>query len=134
MKISDIMTLGAATVTEDMLLSQALRIMANHRISALPVLDGDSQLVGIVTEGDFVRAGALSELLSMRDGDRAMALGSRTVEEIMTPNPTAISPDLPIEDAIQLMDRRAFRSIPVATDGRVVGVISRSDLLRTLIE
>ena len=65
MKASDIMTLGAATIRPDASLSQALRIMIDHRISALPVLDDNRQLLGIVTEGDFVRSGvlAIDELL-----------------------------------------------------------------------
>lgn len=136
MKTSDIMTLGAASIAHDAPLSQALRIMVDHRISALPVLDGNGHLLGIVTEGDFVRSGALAvtELLSMDAADRAKALGSRTVEKIMTRNPTTIGPDASVGDAIQLMERHALKRIPVASDGRVLGVISRADLLRMLIE
>lgn len=136
MKASDIMTLGAATIGQDSSLSQALRIMIDHRISALPVLDDNRQLLGIVTEGDFVRSGALAvdELLSMGADDRAKILESRTVGEIMSRDPITVSPDASIQDVVQLMERHSLKRIPVASNGKALGIISRVDLLRVLSE
>lgn len=136
MKASDIMTLGTATVRSDTSLSQALRIMIDHRISALPVLDGNRQLLGIVTEGDFVRSGvlAIAELLSKDPPDRARALESRTVGEIMSRNPITISPEASIQEVVKLMERHTLKRIPVESNGEALGMISRVDLLKMLVE
>lgn len=136
MKASDIMTLGTATIRSDASLSQALRIMIDHRISALPVLDGNRQLLGIVTEGDFMRSGvlAIAELLSKDPPDRARALESRTVGEIMSRNPITISPEASIQDVVKLMERHTLKRIPVESNGEALGMISRIDLLKMLVE
>ena len=136
MKASDIMTLGAATIRPGASLSQALRIMIDHRISALPVLDDNRQLLGIVTEGDFVRSGvlAIDELLSNGEHDRAKILGSRTVGEIMSRDPITISPEASIQEVLKLMERHTLKRILVASNGEALGIISRVDLLRMLIE
>ena len=136
MKASDIMTLGAATIGPDASLSQALRIMIDHRISALPVLDDNRQLLGIVTEGDFVRSGvlAIDKLLLKGGHDREKVLGSRTVGEIMSRDPITISPEASIQEVVKLMERHTLKLIPVASNGEALGIISRVDLLRMLIE
>ena len=136
MKASDIMTLGTATIRSDASLSQALRIMIDHRISALPVLDGNRQLLGIVTEGDFMRSGvlAIAELLSKDPPDRARALESRTVGEIMSRNPITISPEASIQEVVKLMERHTLKRIPVESNGEALGMISRIDLLKMLVE
>ena len=136
MKASDIMTLGAATIGPDASLSQALRIMIDHRISALPVLDDNRQLLGIVTEGDFVRSGvlAIDKLLLKGSHDRAKVLESRTVDEIMSRDPITISPEASIQEVVKLMERHTLKLIPVASNGEALGIISRVDLLRMLIE
>lgn len=136
MKASDIMTVGAATVAHDAPLSQAVRIMADHRISALPVVGDDGRLLGIVTETDFFRSDAprLAALLAMKPDARAAAYDTRTVAAIMTANPTTIDAEQSIEDAVTLMANHPLKRLPVVTAGRVVGMISRSDLLRAMIE
>lgn len=136
MKASDIMTFGAATIKPDASLSQALRIMIDHRISALPVLDDNRQLLGIVTEGDFVRSGvlAIDKLLSKGALDRAKELESRTVGEIMSRDLITISPEASIQDVVQLMEKHTLKRVPVASNGEALGIISRVDLLRLLLE
>jgi CBS domain-containing protein len=136
MKASDIMTLGAATIERNASLFQALRIMIDYRISALPVLDDNRQVVGIVTEGDFVRSGALAveDLLSMEADDRTKALESRIVDEIMSRDPITISPEASLQEVVNLMERHTIRIIPVSSNGRALGIISRVDLLKMLIE
>lgn len=136
MKASDIMTLGAATIDADASLFKALRIMLDHRISALPVLDENDQLLGIVTEGDFVRSGVLAfgELLAKGELDRTNALQSRTVSEIMSRNLITITPESSIQDVVKLMEQHTLKRILVVSNGKALGVISRVDLLRKLIE
>jgi CBS domain-containing protein len=137
MKASDIMSLGAATITHDASLAQAIRTMSNHRISALPVVDQDGHLKGIISEGDFFRRddrpARLSALFGADADARMKALESRTVDEIMSRDSITIESDASMEEAIELMERHAAKRLPVVTQGRVVGVISRADVLHALI-
>lgn len=138
MKASDIMSLGAATITRGQSLEQAIRIMSTHGISALPVVDGEGRLEGIVSEGDFFRRAdrpvSLDMLVNADSSARRRALASRTVEEIMTRDPIAIDADVPIEEAVELMERHELKRLPVMANDRVAGLISRADVLRAMIE
>lgn len=138
MKASDIMSLGAATITRGQSLEQAIRIMSTHGISALPVVDGEGRLEGIVSEGDFFRRAdrpvSLDMLVNADPSARRKALASRTVEEIMTRDPIAIDADVPIEEAVELMERHELKRLPVMANDRVAGLISRADVLRAMIE
>ncbi len=138
MKASDIMSLGAATIRHDASLALAMRTMMNHRISALPVVDGEQHLRGIISEGDFFRRDdqriRLNALFGQTAEARTAALESQTVDEIMSPNPITIGSDAPVEDAIKLMARHDVKRLPVMTGDRIVGLISRVDILRALIE
>lgn len=138
MKASDIMSLGAATIMPDASLTQAIRTMVNHRISALPVVDRNGHLQGIVSEGDFfsnedpfVR---LSALFGTDSDKRRRLLESRTVDDIMSRDPIAIDVDTSIEASFELMEKHAVKRLPVTKEGRVVGLISRADILRALID
>ncbi|WP_374615042.1 CBS domain-containing protein [Sphingorhabdus sp.] len=137
MKASDIMTWGAATVQVDASLEVALRMMISHHISALPVVDGDNLLKGVVTEGDFFRPQALpndlDDLLSMPAGERMRALAGAKVGEIMSRDPVDIDAEATVRDALALMERHAVKRLPVTSDGKVVGLISRADLLSALV-
>lgn len=136
MKTSDIMTLGAATIAQDAPLSRAVRILRDHRISALPVVDSNDLLVGLISEADFFRssAPALAELLAMDADKRADILNACKVEEIMSRNLTTIGPDAAIEEAVKLMEQNTLKRIPVVSNSKVVGMLSRADLLRALID
>lgn len=138
MKASDIMTLGAATTTQDASLAQAIRTMSDHRISALPVLDREGHLQGIISEGDFFRGNerpARLNALFGADADARMnEFESRTVGDIMSRDPVTIGSDASVEEAIDLMEQHAIKRLPVMTEGRVVGLISRADILYALIQ
>ncbi|MCB4858762.1 CBS domain-containing protein [Sphingobium sp. PNB] len=137
MKASDVMSLGAATITHDASLAQAIRTMANHHISALPVVDRGGHLQGIISEGDFFRReerpARLTALFGADANARINALESRTVGEIMSRDPITIGSDASMEEAIELMECHAVKRLPVVTDGRVVGLISRADVLHALV-
>lgn len=137
MKASDIMTLGAATTTPDSSLASAIRCMGDHRISALPVVDGDGQLRGIISEGDFFRRDGqgfrLEELARSGVGSATRELEGRRVAEIMTTALVSVDGDAPVEDAIGLMERHGMKRLPVMAKGKLVGLISRADILRALL-
>jgi CBS domain-containing protein len=138
MKAGDVMTTGAATVRPDAPLAEAARLMVEHRISGLPVVDGQGKLVGIVSEGDFLRPdpGGKPRLLDILASGGTVAgdeLHSRRVEELMTRDPVTIAADTPVEAIVELMHRHNVKRLPVVTQGKVVGIVSRANLLLALL-
>jgi CBS domain-containing protein len=138
MKAADVMTTGAATVPADAALAEAARLMVEHRISGLPVVDGQDRVVGIITENDFLRAEhgrepLLLELLADGGAKAATVLSSRRVAELMTREPVTIGVDTPIAEIVALMTRHNIRRLPVVTERKVVGIVSRANLLLALL-
>ncbi|WP_022684480.1 CBS domain-containing protein [Sphingobium bisphenolivorans] len=137
MKASDIMTMGAATTTATSSLAAAIKCMSDHGISALPVLDEDGHLQGIVTEGDFFRQDLgpfrLDALVGIGAEERARSLGSMTVAEIMSTQPITVDGGESLEEAIAIMEGRGVKRLPVTSHGKLVGLLSRADILRALI-
>lgn len=135
-KASDIMSVGVATVRENDSILRAVELLADHRISALPVLDDDGKLTGIVTESDFLRPSGfhLATLLSKPLGERRTELELGLVREVMTRECITIGPDMSLYEAIDLMDENGLKRLPVIAEGKLAGVLSRSDLLRVLVK
>ncbi len=117
--------------------------MLQNRISGLPVLDKDGELVGIVTEGDFLRRGELGtqrqrpKWLEFIVGPGKLAQeytqsSGRKVEEIMTPDPRTIGEDETLEAVVDTMERHHVKRLPVTRGGRMVGIISRANLMHAL--
>jgi len=139
-KASDVMTMGAATVRPDASLTEAARLLIDHRISGLPVVSKEGELVGIITEHDFLRRddGArprwLDVLLSDASGQiTARELQSRKVEDVMSRNPITVEVETPVETVLELMERRKVKRLPVVGNGKVVGIVSRADLLQAIM-
>ncbi len=143
----DIMTKDPITVGRDLSVTDAARMMVENKVGALPVLDGDA-LVGVVTEGDLIMQDVKVEFptyLHLLDGfimyppatarfesELKKAVGA-TVEDVMTSDPVTIQADTPIGDAATLMVERDVSRIPVLDGERLVGIISKSDIVRSLI-
>lgn len=118
--VGEVMTrTDLVTVDRSSPCSRAVELLLANRFSALPVVDGAGILVGVVSEADLMR--------DPLDGRRTGP--PRTVGAAMTPDPTVLSPDAGLQEARGLVVDRGFRVIPVTEAGRLVGVISRSDLL-----
>jgi CBS domain-containing protein len=140
MKAGDVMTVGAATVRPDASLAQAAKLMIEHRISGLPVVNVDGNLIGIVTEHDFLRQHDgtrprwLDVLLADAGGQiAARELHDRRVANVMSRGPISVHVDTPIEEAAELMHRHRVKRLPVLADGKVVGIVSRANLLDALL-
>jgi CBS domain-containing protein len=135
MKTSDIMTLGAATVRQDASLLKAVQTMVNHKISALPVVDGQGALCGILSEGDIVRAVDLIPTVSpdLPELARKKALNAQEVGRYMTVGAITVGPDVDVGDAVALMKERALKRLPVVENGKVLGLLSRADILGALV-
>jgi CBS domain-containing protein len=143
MKTADIMTRNVVSVRPETTILQAAQLMLQHRISGLPVVDCDGHIVGIVTEGDFLRR---VETGTQRKRTRWVEFlvgpgrlaedyvrsSSRRVEDVMTRSVHTISEDTPLSDAVELMERHRIKRLPVLRDHKIVGIVSRANLLHAL--
>ena len=143
MRVKDVMTPKVICIDADEGVLKAARLMLQNRISGLPVLDKEGELVGIVTEGDFLRRGELGtqrqrpKWLEFILGPGKLAeeyvqTWGGKVREIMTPDPWTIGEDETLEAIVEVMERRRIKRIPVTRAGRIVGIISRANLMHAL--
>ncbi len=143
MRVRDVMTYGAIGVPETATLAEAIETMLRSRVSALFVFDSDHALVGVLSEGDLLRRAELGtdrkrphwvELL-LSGGRLAESYAhshGRKVGEIMTAKVITVSEDADLGEAVDLMLHRNVKRLPVLRGEAVVGVMSRSDLLKGL--
>ena len=116
--------------------ANARTLMAQHRVNQLPVFEGP-QLVGIVTDRDLRDAfPSLAETVirSRRRLPEGADPSAIPVEDVMTHKVLTVEPDTPLDDAARLLRRERIGALPVVTAGRVVGIVTRSDLLEALAE
>lgn len=133
MFVSDVMTAPAVTVTADTSIKAAARLLRDRDVAAAPVVDDTGALVGIVSEIDLLRGTVapdpVAHLLPVR-GEADTLPGS--VADVMTRDVEVLLPHSDLYDAARSMRASGIRSLPVVHGGTVVGVVSRSDLLRVL--
>jgi len=145
MKAGDIMSTPLIAVRADAPLQQAVRLMVDNRISGLPVLDGNGHAVGILTEGDLLRRvetgtegkrpGWFETIFAPgRLADDYVRTHGRRVSEVMTPDVLTVEEATPLEDVAQTMRAKKVKRLPVTRAGRVVGIVSRADLVKVLAE
>ena len=143
MKAKEVMTFPVISIEPRATILQAIQIMMRRHISGLPVIDKDGSLVGMVTEGDFLRRietgtqQPRSRWLEFLMGPGRLAdeythSHGRKVEEVMTRNPFTVSEETPIDKIVDLMERRQIKRVPVVRGNHVVGIISRANLLHAL--
>ncbi len=143
MLIREIMNAPAITVSPETSVVDAARIMLDRHVSGLPVVDGGGDIVGIVSEGDFLRRGELQterkrswllEFLTSpgKLADEYVLSHGRSVEEVMTSKVVTIGPNATLTIAVELMEKYGIKRLPVVVEGEVIGIVCRSDLLRAL--
>jgi CBS domain-containing protein len=144
MNAADIMTQPVVSVAPEETIAEAARLMVQHRISGLPVIDKSGALLGIVTEGDLLHRAELGterqrhrwiELLmgpGRLAGDYVDA-HARKVGEVMSEAVVSVTPHDPLSDVVELMEKRHIKRLPVVEDGQLVGIISRANLVRALL-
>jgi acetoin utilization protein AcuB len=130
MRIRDIMSTNVVTVGEETLVDDATKIMEAHKIRRLPVMKKD-KLVGLVTKHMLLEA-APSPATSLSIHELHYLLAKMTVKEIMVKNPYTISPDMPVEEALQLGQEKGYGAFLVMEKGRLVGVVTESDIVRVM--
>ena len=145
--VADAMSRDPIVVRPETPLNEAIRLLAERRISGLPVVDDASQLVGIISETDLMwqETGVtpppyimlLDTVIYLKnpaqyERDLHKALG-QTVGEVMSRDPITISPDKPLKEAAQLMHDREVRRLPVVdAQGQVIGILTRGDIVRDM--
>lgn len=144
MQAQDVMTTWVATIGAGATVQEAARLMLERRISALPVLDGKNRVVGIVSEGDLVRRAELGTdtarswwlRLLLLPAENAAGNYVRThgtaVGDVMTSPVVSVRRTTPLRDVARLLDKHRIKRVPVLEAGRLVGVVSRADLVRRL--
>jgi CBS domain-containing protein len=143
MKARDVMTQPVLSVEAGMPVASAIELMLEKKISGLPVVDDAGRLVGIVSEGDFLRRAEtgtqrkrprwLEFLMGPgRLADQYVKTHGRKVSDVMTTGVRTVSEDAPIEDVVGAMERYRVKRVPVLRDGKPVGLITRANLLRML--
>jgi CBS-domain-containing membrane protein len=140
-KISEIMTRNVVTVRPTASIRDAARALVEHAVSGLPVVDERGGVVGVLSEGDLIVRQKPRERtpwwrVFFDDGERLareyQKAEGTTVAEVMTRSVISIAPDMPIESAAVILDERRIRRLPVIADGRLVGIVSRGDLVKAL--
>ncbi len=143
MKASDVMTPTVISTRPDASIKEAARLMLQYRISGLPVLDSAQRIVGIVTEGDFLRR---TETGTVRRrpwwlqfilgpgplADEYVHSFGRKVEEVMTPDPICIPGEMPLDEVVRTMEKHRIKRLPVVENELIIGIVSRANLVQAL--
>lgn len=143
MNAEDVMTTHVITVAPNDTILRAVRLMLQNRISGLPVVETDGRLVGIVTEGDFLRRVELGTqrtrprwieyLQSLgKRADEYVHSHGRKVGEVMTYDPRTVQDNAPLEEVVRIMEKHQIKRLPVMRDEKLVGIVTRANLLRAL--
>ena len=143
MKASEFMTKDVITLSSDKTVEEAAKVMLEKDISALPIVDSEFNLIGIITESDFVgkEANIPHALASIKrllgqifyfDNVETIFLNAKLMplEKIMTKSPKTVQPDFTLTDIVNMMIRFNLKRIPVVDNKKLVGIITRRDILK----
>lgn len=139
--VQDVMTRGVLTVQKYDSIVNVAHILTDRSISGLPVVDRNQKLLGIITQADVLSMLGVGKEHTVKDLLKYM-LGERlperrigdTVGDVMTATPITIKPETNIAEAVQLMDNKKIRRLPVVDkSGKLVGILTREDILRAVI-
>lgn len=145
--VSDIMTRELITVKPETTVRDLAELFVTKRIGSLPVVDQQGTLLGMVTESDLVEQGksvhlptviTLFDWVLYLESEKSLEhelkkMGGQTVADIYRQHPVTISPEANLSAAADLMSQHHINSLPVLKDGALVGIVSRIDIIRTLL-
>ena len=147
LKAVDVMTKEVKTVTEQTSVRDLARILTEYRIGSVPVVDAHGKLIGIVTESDLIEQDKnfhIPTVISLFDWiiylesekkfERELKrMTARTVGDIYTRDVITIAPSTPVSEIADTMSNRKIHTLPVVDEGRLVGIVSRIDLIRSMV-
>ncbi len=146
LKAKDIMTIELITVTPGTEITHAAKLLIEKGINGIPVVE-DGKLLGIICQSDLIvqqKKISIPSLFTLLDGfiplkttkhmeKELQKIAATTVEQVMTQDPITIQPETSIEDIASLMVDKNIHTLPVVDGGKLVGVVGKEDILRTLI-
>lgn len=144
MKVKDIMTKDVVSVKEDAALKEVSSILARNKVSGLPVVDDGGRVIGVITEDDLIRAilptyqEITSEEMFLQNAEniekKASEASKLRVKGIMSKDPITVDEDVPVMKAGAIMMARKVKRLPVVRDGKLVGVISRTNITQHMFK
>ncbi|MEN6441107.1 MAG: CBS domain-containing protein [Syntrophobacter sp.] len=148
LRAKDIMTREVISVTPETLITEVARVLLENRVNGTPVIDEKKRLVGIICQSDLIsqqKRLPLPSVFNLLDTFIPLSSPGKYEKEIrkisavnagqaMTANPVAVDPETSIEEIAALMVNKGFHTIPVVKDDKLVGVIGKEDILRTIIQ
>ena len=134
MRAKDVMSEGIASLTHDATIHEAIALLVNTGVSAMPVLDKDGIMIGIVSEADLIRS-ATPEVWQreLSEASADASSHSRPVTEVMTEKVITADENTPLAEVAKLMLIQRVKRVPITRNKSVVGVVSRIDLLKALL-
>ena len=143
MKAADVMVTKVVTVRPSDTVRDAAKVLLAKRISGAPVVDEDGRLLGVISEADLIRRVEIgtephrASWLELLTGNANLAAEylkarARKVEDVMTRRVITATPDTPLNDVARLLEKRRIKRLPIIDDGKVVGIVSRANLLQAL--
>ena len=142
MNAADVMVSNVITVNVDATVQEAASTLATNHISAVPVVDRQGKLAGIVSEGDLIRRSEIGTERSLswwhalstnrRLAKESVRSHSRRVTDVMTTNIISVKPDSTLGEIASLLETNRIKRVPVVQDGTVVGIVSRANLVEAL--
>jgi CBS domain-containing protein len=141
MKVQDVMTTEVVSVLPGATLKEAARLLVEHRISGMPIVGSDGTVLGVLSEGDLLikeqgeprSRGRLALLIDPLDASDRAKLDARLAGEAMTSPALTISKHRPVAVAAKLMVESGMNRLPVVEDGKLIGIVTRADLVRAFI-
>lgn len=125
MQVAELMVSDVKAIATDMTVVDAVSLMTEHHISALPVVDAHSRLLGVISTTDILQAAA-----EATDGTAREQLFESAVRDLMTPRPATVALETDVKEAAQQMLYLEVHRLFVEEEGKLVGVISQSDIVR----
>ena len=143
----DIMTTEILTVTEDTPVSVIAKVFVEKRYNGIPVVDRDNRVLGIVTNNDLIDQNkklhiptviALFDAVIYQKSDKQFKkdlkkMTASLVRDVYTPNPITVEPDTPLEEIATIMAEKKVHTLPVIKDGKLVGVVGKIDIIRSMV-
>jgi CBS domain-containing protein len=144
MMVGECMTRRVITIAPDSSIVEAAKLMLDHKVSGLPVVDAARHVVGIISEHDLLRRRESGkgkqphwlQLMIERTGliNESAQFHERKVSEVMTANPITVAPTSPLREACRLIEEDGIKRLPVVHNGELVGIIARADLVRAFAQ
>lgn len=147
MKASDIMTTQVITVTEDTDITRAVEVLLKNHINGVPVVNAREELVGILCQSDLVfqqKNVSMPPIFTLLDSfiplssskkleEEFQKMAAACVADAMVKNVITVHPETPVSEIASLMVEKHFHTLPVVRDKKIVGIIGKEDILKTLI-